>query len=156
MGQAQRGLVEVRGTGCTPAGPQESGVQQVWSVGGSDHEHILGAVKPIQLGQELRHHPVKEGVKTRVLGASSPSALHRVPLCRLSAQGLLPDRALWTLPPWPPSPQNPTPNSTAPFSFCYMITEPEGQELFGQQRPLQSVSHPSIPPSRVLDPRILV
>lgn len=62
----------------------------------------------------------------------------------------LSDRALWTLPPWPPSPQNPTPNSTAPFSFCYMITEPEGQELFGRQRPVQPVSHPS-----VLDPRIL-
>lgn len=45
--------MEVRGTGCTPAGPQEGGVQQVWSVGGSDHEHILGAVKPVQLGQEL-------------------------------------------------------------------------------------------------------
>ena len=141
--------MEVRGTGRTPARPQKGRVQQVWSVGGSDHKHILGAVKPVQLSQELRHHPAKEGVKMRVHGASSPSRLHRVPLCRLSPQGLLAGRALWTLPPWLPSLQSLKPNSTAPFSFCYMITEPEGQEPFRRQRLVQPVSHPS-----VWDPRI--
>lgn len=64
-GQAQMGLAEVKGTGCTPAGPQKGRVQEVWSVGGSNHKHILSAVKPVQLGQELRHHPVREEVKVR-------------------------------------------------------------------------------------------
>lgn len=46
--------------GCTPARPQKGRVQEVRSVGGSNHKHILGAMEPIQLGQELRHHPAKE------------------------------------------------------------------------------------------------
>lgn len=58
-GQAQLGLAEAR-YGCTPAGPQEGRVQEVWSVGGSNHKHILRAMKSIQLGQELRHHPAME------------------------------------------------------------------------------------------------
>lgn len=48
------------GTGYIPARPQKGRVQEVWSVGGSDHKHILSAMKPIQLGQELRHYPAME------------------------------------------------------------------------------------------------
>jgi hypothetical protein len=48
--KAQRSLVEGRGPGSPPARPQKGRVQEVWSVGGSDHKHILGAVEPIQLG----------------------------------------------------------------------------------------------------------
>lgn len=52
-------LVEMR-IGYTPARPQKGRVQEVGSVGGSNHKHILSAVKPIQLSQELRHHPANE------------------------------------------------------------------------------------------------
>lgn len=147
-GQAQMGLAEVKGTGCTPARPQKGRVQEVWSVGGSNHKHILSAVKPVQLGQELRHHPVKEEVKVR------ECLVHPQPLpclwCSLQAVSTGPPaRLCFVTPPHrPPSPQCPTPNSTAPFSFCYTIAEPVGQELFGLQRLVQPVSHPS-----VLDPR---
>lgn len=47
-------------TGCIPARPQKGRVQEVWSVGGSNHKHILSAMKPIQLRQELRHYPAME------------------------------------------------------------------------------------------------
>lgn len=73
--------------GHTPAGPQEGRVQQVWSVGGSDHKHILGAVKPIQLSQELRHHPAKEGVETRACAVHPHPLTSTGCLCRLSPQG---------------------------------------------------------------------
>lgn len=56
--KAQRSLVEERGPGYPPAGPQKGRIQEVWSVSGSDHKHILSAVKPVQLGQELRHDSV--------------------------------------------------------------------------------------------------
>lgn len=58
--QAWRGLDGKRGPGYPPARPQEGGVQEVWPVGGSDHKHILSAMEPIQLSQELRHHSVEE------------------------------------------------------------------------------------------------
>lgn len=56
-GQAQMGLVEER---CVPARPQKGRVQEVRSVSSSDHKYILSAMKPIQLSQELRHHPAME------------------------------------------------------------------------------------------------
>lgn len=75
-----------RGTGYTPPRPQKGRVQEVWSVGGSDHKHILSAMKPIQLGQELRHHPATKEVKARdpwplhTAGGASPCRpLHQVP-----------------------------------------------------------------------------
>lgn len=45
----QRSLVEDTGLGYPPARPQKGRVQEVWSVSGSDHKHILSAVKPVQL-----------------------------------------------------------------------------------------------------------
>lgn len=58
-GQAQMGLVEGKYR-VLPARPQKGRVQEVWSVGGSNHKHILSAMKPIQLRQELRHYPAME------------------------------------------------------------------------------------------------
>lgn len=45
----QKSLMEERGPGCPPARPQKGRIQEVWSVSGSDHKHILSAVKPVQL-----------------------------------------------------------------------------------------------------------
>lgn len=53
--------MEETGPGYLPARPQKGGIQEVWSVSGSDHEHVLRAVKPVQLGQELGHHSVGRG-----------------------------------------------------------------------------------------------
>lgn len=67
-----RSLVEERGPGSPPAGPQKGGVQEVWSVGGSDHKHILSAVEPVQLSQELRHNPGgREEAEARVLAVGA-------------------------------------------------------------------------------------
>lgn len=60
--------VEVSSTRGPPARPQKGRVQEIWSVGGSDHKHILSAVQPIQLGKELRHYPGVKGARARVLG----------------------------------------------------------------------------------------
>lgn len=117
-GEAPVGLVEVRGTGCTPARPQKGRVQEVWSVGGPNHKHISSAVKPIQLGQELRHHPTNQDMKAREsLALPRPLPYQQCLFLQVFSTG--PPALLCPVHPSrqaPHSLQRPPPNSKAPIS----------------------------------------
>lgn len=127
-GQAQRGLEEVRHTGCTPARPQKGRVQKVWSIGGSDHKHILSAVKPIQLGQELGHHPAREEVKAGEYSAQ----LQPLPcLWCLSLQAISRGPLLGHAPCTPASPQCPTPRSRTPLASVMLSQNWKGRNSLG-------------------------
>lgn len=122
-------MVEVSGSGCAPAGPQKGRVQEVWSVGGSDHKHILSAVKTIQLGQELRHHPASEDMEPECPWPF-PSLC---PACGAPPRQAFPKGPPTQLGPVYPSmhapcSQCPPPNPTAPFSlFHYFGTGMAGK-----------------------------
>lgn len=136
-----RGLVEEASPGCPPARPQEGGVQEVWSVGGSNHKHILSAVKPVQLSQELGHYSAREEAEaggSLVWPRTPPVHLFEAAFC-----------------PVPPPQRQPSSkfHTQLLFSFHSTSSEPEGQELLSRSTDLKSsMTNLTSLPSGIPDP----
>lgn len=121
----QRGLEEETGPGHPPARPQKGRVQEVWPVGGSNHKHVLRAVEPIQLSQELRHHPVGRRPYSARESSSVASARQDFSLKAASARSPAAPR---------PSPhKQPPPQSSTPKSFLASlppVPNQKGRKLY--------------------------